>query len=379
MSTVQPLKIMHVVLSLEPGGLENGVVNVARALDANAFRVDVCCLERAGRFAARLPRTSGIYVLGKGEGFSLRAVYDLGRILYAAKPDVVHTHNLGNLIYGGLATGCGISRATLHSEHGELAADELSPRRLRQRRWLYRCCETIHTVSSGLRDHCALPNGVDTARFFPAPRNVARQQLGLDTRGPVFGIVGRFIPSKRHQVLLAAFERVAQNWTEAQLIMVGSGGSEHARIIELAKTSPYARRIHIAGFQENPGPYYQAMDLLVMPSIIEGMSNVALEAMACGVPALSHTSCGSAEVIESGTNGFLANLQSADLIVNELGTILASPERLAIAGQRARDTVVHRFSLDQMAQQYARLYLEAARKHRAFRARFAYSTGGYGV
>jgi glycosyltransferase involved in cell wall biosynthesis len=318
-----------------------------------------------------LPATSNIYALGKHDGFSWRAVFSLARIIRVSNADVIHTHNLGNLIYGSLATLFSFRCPILHSEHGELSAGDLSPKRLLQRRLLYRCCTKVHTVSNDLKQHlirlgfkrdriCALANGVNTTRYFPGTRTDARRQIGIDVDGPVIGIVARFISSKRHDVLFAAFEALASDWPNAQLLVVGAGGPEHPRITALAKGSPYANRIHMVGYQENPCPFYQAMDLLVLPSIVEGMSNVVLEAMSCGVPALSHTACGSAEVIEEGVNGFLADLQSSDLLIKELRIIFSSPERLKIMGEKARATVLRRFALSEMVRQFRRLYLDVA-------------------
>ena len=369
---MNPVKVLHVVLSLEPGGLENGLVNVARALNPDEFTLDVCCLEQAGQFAQRLPATSKVYVLAKRSGFSSRAVFDLARVIRASNADVVHTHNLGNLIYASLATGFSVVRPILHSEHGELDRSDLSPKRLLQRKALYRCCRKVHTVSNGLREHlirlgfqadriCAFANGVDTSRFSPEASADARRRLGIDADGPVIGIVARFIATKRHEVLFAAFEDLARDWPHAQLLVVGSGGPEHVRAMALAKASPHANRIHMVGYQENPCPFYRAMDLLVLPSTIEGMSNVVLEAMACGVPALSHTVCGSAEIIESGVNGFLADLRTPEALIRELRMIFSSSEQLKIMGQRARDTVLKRFALAEMVRQFRELYLSTAR------------------
>jgi glycosyltransferase involved in cell wall biosynthesis len=366
-----PIKILHVVLSLEPGGLENGVVNVARALNPDEFQLDVCCLHRAGKFADRLPSNSNVFVLGKGDGFSLRTVYDVARVVRLSNADVLHTHNLGNLIYGSFATGFSLWRPILHSEHGDLTPEELGLKRLRQRRFFYRFCRKVHTVSNDLRERliglgfegnriCALANGVDTARFCPADQIDARQRLGLDERGPVIGIVDRFIASKRHHVLLEAFEAFAAESTHAQLLMVGSGGSEQARITELVKTSPHADRIHLAGYRENPWAFYQAMDLLVLPSTIEGMSNTVLEGMACGVPALSHASCGTAEIIESGENGFVSELQTPARLIEQMRMIFSSPERLKLIGRNARETVLNRFALGEMVRQFRQLYLNVA-------------------
>ena len=74
---MDPLRILHVQHSLEPGGMENGVVNMARALHPRGFEVHVACLARSGECAQRLPDPSLVHVLDKGEGFSPKAVYRL--------------------------------------------------------------------------------------------------------------------------------------------------------------------------------------------------------------------------------------------------------------------------------------------------------------
>ena len=60
------MKILHVVNSLDPGGMENGVVNMARALEPRGFEVHVACLERRGAFAERLPHPERVTVLEIG-------------------------------------------------------------------------------------------------------------------------------------------------------------------------------------------------------------------------------------------------------------------------------------------------------------------------
>ncbi|MFM8469193.1 MAG: glycosyltransferase family 4 protein [Limisphaerales bacterium] len=96
------------------------------------------------------------------------------------------------------------------------------------------------------------------------------------------------------------------------------------------------------------------------PSIFEGLSNAVLEAMACGVPCLAHTACGNAEVITSGSDGFLGALDSVDLLAAELHRVLANPAELSATGQRARARVMKDFSMDAMVRNYARIYREVA-------------------
>ena len=102
------------------------------------------------------------------------------------------------------------------------------------------------------------------------------------------------------------------------------------------------------------------MDLLVVPSVNEGMANAVLEGMACGVPVLAHRICGNSEMITHGTDGFVADLDTAGKLHAQLEQIVAEAPRLRTIGAAARRTAVERFSLMNMVQDYARLYRELA-------------------
>ncbi len=361
------MKILHVVNSLDPGGMENGVVNMARALDPQEFKIHVACLARRGAFADRLPHPERVTVLGKADGFSPRAALRLARAISRLRPDVIHSHNLGALIYASLATAGGRRAPLLHSEHSQLTADELTPRRLRQRRWLYHACRAVHTVAHPMRAELlalgfpaekisVIPNGVDPAHFSPGDRAAARRALALPADAVCIGIVGRFGPFKRHLVLLDAFDEIAPRFPAAHLVIAGTGGSAESAVRARAQASPHAARIHWLGFQSDPRACYHALDLLAIPSANEGLSNVALEAMACAVPALANLGCGHEYLITSGTDGLLADLATPAALAAQLTTLLAQPARLVDFGQKARTKMLRDFSIDAMADAYASLY-----------------------
>ena len=309
------LKILHVVDSLEPGGMENGVANVANGLAGKGFEFHVCCLRNRGEFADRMPAPDLVRSLGKEPGFSLKWAKRLRSVAREVRPDILHTHNLGPLIYASLATWFGKSFPIIHGEHAELSPAELVPRRLRLRRWLYRACRSVHTVSESLTEHIrsvGLPderlttvvNGVDTDRFRPS--DLAREDLSAFPFGSgghpvtVLGAVSRFGEHKRHLELLEAFDRLAPGNPGLRLLLVGDGGPMKERVLDRVATSQHAERIHWAGFQRDPLPFYQMMDLLVVPSANEGLSNACLEAMSCGVPVLANESCGGSEILGGG-------------------------------------------------------------------------------
>jgi glycosyltransferase involved in cell wall biosynthesis len=368
---VSPRRILHVVHSLDPGGMENGVANLARGLAPRGIETHVACLERLGAFAARLPAPENVRVLGKAGGFSPLAAFRLGLLTARLRPVVVHSHNLGPLIYAALATLGGRLAPLVQGEHAHLQPWEKTPRRLAQRRRFYRACRAVHAVARGVRDELealqlgapgllAIENGVDTAHFAPGDRFAIRQMLGLPVDALLIGLVGRFGPYKGHRTLLDAFGLLAAQHPRAALLFVGAGGSEEPAICEYAAASPHRARIHFAGFQADPAPYYRALDLLAVPSTNEGLSNAVLEAMACGIPALGNLGCGHEAIITPGQDGFLADLSTPAWLARELTALLSRPDRLVDTGTRARTTVAQRFALAQMLDAYDQLYQSAA-------------------
>ncbi len=369
------IKILHVVFFLEPGGMENGIVNIAQRIDPEKFDVHCCCLERPGAFVERLPDRSKVHVLGKQAGFSMKAVFQLAQLISRLRPDVLHSHNLGPLIYSGLGSGFGITTPVIQGEHSLLTKEECSPRRLRQRHWLYRACREVHTVSTQLRDQLlqlkfqgkkisVIINGVDTERFVSGDSTEARKKIGpgqIPSSAFVFGIVGRFGAFKRHAALINAFNIIAREKPDAHLLIVGDGGPEKDRVRAQAAASPVANRIHLVGFQQDVRPYYQAMNALIVPSENEGMSNAVLEGMACGLPVLAHDICGNSEIITPGVDGWIANLQTEDKLAHELKNVLAVGPGLVKMKEMARAKVRDKFSMRSMVEQYAALYSRNAR------------------
>ena len=363
----QPRLILHVVFSLEPGGMENGLVNVARRLPPQEFAVHVCCLEKAGEFLRRLPPAIGVTVLGKGGGLSLVTISRLRGLLHQLQPAVIHTHNLGPLFYAALANQLGPRVPLLHGEHGMLTPRERRGWRYWLRRMLYRRCSAVHTVSPSLLQYyqgrgfhhpqmLAIINGVDSERFTPGDRAAAREAIGLPARSVVMGMMGSFQRRKRHREVIAAFHIVASDFPLAHLLLVGARGPESEAVAELARCGPQASRIHLLPYQEDPRPFYRAMDMLIVASENEGLSNAALEAMACGVPVLAGEACGNAEIITPGKDGWLARLDTPEAIAQAMRQCLGDTAPMATLGEHARETVLRRFRVEEMAAQYAQLY-----------------------
>lgn len=369
------VRVAHVMFSLEPGGLENGVVNLANGLDRDRFETFIYCLTVDGAFSQRLREDVVVRCIGKKSGFSWAAVGLLIKMIRQDRPSLLHTHNLGPLIYGvGASWGSLRGVPILHGEHGVFQGEDLSRKSIFLRKCLYRFCRRVHTVSGSLREYIAgmgLPssrlsavlNGVDCERFSPPEsKPSARRAVSLPEDSQVIGIVGRLIASKRHLMLLEAFETIAEKRPKAVLLIVGDAGGEREKVVNAIDVHPYRKRIHWVGHQADPAPFYESMDLLAMPSSKEGLSNALLEAMACGVPGLAHPACGASEVITDGKNGRLIRMENAADISDAAVALLEDSETLSQLGRSARDCAESEFSLSKMVENYSRLYEEVSRQ-----------------
>ncbi|MFM7102142.1 MAG: glycosyltransferase [Verrucomicrobiota bacterium] len=353
--------------------MENILVQVCNHLDPAEFAVSICCITSSGPFALRLRPEVPVRSLDKPPGFSLAAAGMLRRMLRSEKVDLVHTHHLWGLMHMAVARPLPrrFRPRLIHSEHAILRESGLSRRRILQRRLLYRFASCIFTVSSQQLDQLrslglthprqfTLRNGVDASRFHPHPaehRASLRQKLGLDPGLFWVGKVARFGANKRHAELVEGFEAAAATHPRLGLLLIGDKGSEKTKVLARIAASPVRERIVWAGLQQDPVPWYQAMDILVITSVIEGLPNAALEAMSCALPVLANDVCGIREVAGDGRHCWIEDLSSPARIAAALARVAALPtDAIRSAGAAARRHAETHFSLEVMLDAYRELY-----------------------
>ena len=208
-----------------------------------------------------------------------------------------------------------------------------------------------------------LPNGVDTDRFRQASAEqvcALRSAMGLPADQPIALYVG--VLDQRKNILWLAEQWVEQDafGTGALLLAVGPQGRDdpngklRARLAELARTHPQRFALH--DFHPDVTPYYQCADLLVLPSLKEGLPNVVLEAMACSLPCVVARASGSRELIVEGENGFTYVPDDSASLAAAVRRCL-SPEGAGM-GEKGRCMAEARYSIRAVADQYEALYAQ---------------------
>jgi glycosyltransferase involved in cell wall biosynthesis len=205
-----------------------------------------------------------------------------------------------------------------------------------------------------------VPNGRDLSTFRPGVgRDALRKELGLDRAVPLVGVVGRLESQKGHAYLLEAWPSVVGEFPDARLLVVGDGSLRRrlqARASELAVTES----VLFAGFRADVPRVLDALDVLVLPSLYEGMPLTAIEASAMGRPVVATAVDGTPEVIREARTGRLVPPADPPALSRAIRSMLRDPLGAQRMGRAGRDFVLDRFDLDRQVANTARVYRDVA-------------------
>ena len=372
--TSKPPLIAHIVYRLDYGGLENGLINLLNNMPAERFRHAVICLTAATAFGERIDRSDiPLISLGKREGKDLPAYWRLWRTLRKLQPDIVHTRNLGTMDCAWVAWLAGVPHR-VHGEHGwdivDLHGENIRYRRLRKllsvpiqkfitvstdlQRWLLE----VNGVSAERVSN--ISNGVDTSVFHPrkGPRQLLPESLRADGT-VVFGTVGRMHPVKNSPALARAFISLLDSAhvrkRKVGLVMIGDGPLRE-EVEGLLYNS--GANVWVPGARDDVADIMRELDVFVLPSLNEGMSNTILEAMATGLPVIATNVGGNSQLVEHSVTGLLCAGTSDTALREAMASYLDAAELIEQHGRAGRRRVLEAFSLDSMVGNYARVYDE---------------------
>ncbi len=371
---VAPL-VAHVIYRLDVGGLENGLVNLINRIPAERFRHAIICLTTHSEFRQRLQRSDvPLFALHQPAGNSPLTLVKLWRLLRRLRPAIVHTRNLAALEAALPAALAGVP-ACVHGEHGRDVNDLDGNNRKYQiwRRVLKPFVDHYITVSRDLESYLQqkiagaparvtqIYNGVDSGKFRPV--GVRREQVpcaGFCGSGHfVFGTVGRMQGVKDQLTLARAFVMLMKLVPRAEqrlrLVMVGDGPLRE-RVHALLADAGVAQYAWLPGERNDVAGIMRSLDLFVLPSLAEGISNTILEAMATGLPVVATAVGGNSELIQAGVTGTLVPPADAESMAHAVATYLDNDELRKCHGTEARRVIERRFSMESMVNAYMTVY-----------------------
>jgi glycosyltransferase involved in cell wall biosynthesis len=359
---------LRLLLAAQPldGGVSRHVVQLAQAIPADEFELDVAC-----------PRSSLTWAALEGSGVNLHAIEahreprpgdarswaELLGLVGAA--DVVHVHSAKAGFLGRLAAATrGKRRACAFTPHGWswwAAAGAEARLYLGLERLAARWCSAIVALSDDERgaglaarvgrpeQYRVVPNGVPLERF-ALPRRPVRGRILM---------VGRLAPPKRPDLALLALATVREQLPEAELHVVGDGPLR-AEAERLAAELGLAGAVQFLGNRDDVPELLAEAECALLASDYEGCPLAVLEAMAASVPVAATAVGGTAELVRQGATGALAGKGDAQGLAAAVEQVLADPARAADWGGEGRREAERSFTLDRMVDRLAGLYRELA-------------------
>lgn len=371
----QPPLIIHVIYRLAVGGLENGLVNLINRMPAGRYRHAIVSLTEVSDFRRRITRPDvECIALHKRPGHDPGMLWRLWRLFRQRRPMIVHSRNLAALDAQLPAWLAGVP-VRIHGEHGRDVHDLDGTSRRYQwlrrgyRPLIHRYVPLSRELAEYLRGPVGVPearirlicNGVDTERFRPAATREAVLPPGFAASDSlVIGTVGRLEAVKDQLTLVQAFAELVRREAEGarlRLVLVGEG-SLRAPIEALLAETGLAPQVWLAGAREDVPALMAAMDLFVLPSLAEGISNTILEAMACGLPVVATRVGGNAELVREGLTGRLVERDAPAALAAALAGYVHDPQMRRDHGVAARQRIEAEFSLEGMVARYGDLYDE---------------------
>lgn len=385
----------------DTGGMSVYVRELSRWLGALGHAVDIFTC--AGPPRPDMPPATNVRLIhlpidppdGKAGGLDATVVPDVFAALERYRQrsqrnyDLIHSHYWLSGMVGAMAQ----SRwdrphiAMFHTlgavKNRSCSAENESARRIAHERWVAATADHIvvparREMENLLADYHArretisvLPCGVNTDLFRPMDRDRARADLAVPVDAEMVLYVGRFAPLKGLTRLLAAVALLRPQHPRLQLMLVGGDGPHSAGHQALIAEIDRLGLQHTVRFmgrvrQQALPPFYNAADMLALPSYYESFGLVVLEALACGTPVVA-TPVGAAEnLVKPGVNGALVGGEQAADLADAMDALLTEPRRTKGMAERIRTTVAG-YEWSRIADDMAALYTTVAAQHAAAR------------
>jgi len=355
------------VLHLDTGrtwrGGQQQVLNLHRGLQGRGVATLLLC-RRGGELAARAA-AAGL----PAETLPLRGEWDLPSALAVAREArrvgarVVHAHCSHAVTLGAVACRLVPSLQLVATRRVDFV-----PKTGPFQRWKYSRPARWIAISTAIRDILlrtgvaaervrVVPSGVDPERPQPGTGARLRAEWGVGPDETLVGNIAHFADHKGQRYLVEAIPRVLERHPSVRFAIVGEGELEtdlKTRAARLALGS----RLLFPGFRRDVEAVMDALDVFVLPSHLEGLGTIVLDAMMAGKPVVATRTGGVPDVVEDGETGLLVPPRDPTALADALCRVLDGPEDAARRAEAARRVAVARFSVDAMVEGNLAVYRE---------------------
>jgi len=372
---VTTARVLNVVPTLMCGGTENQFMALARTLDRTRFDVEFACLRRWGGFVEELEQRN--IPLTEYPVPTFRSVTALAQQARLARHivrrgvQIVHAYNFYGNVFATPPARL-VAPVTIASIRDR--APYLTAMQKRVQRYACQFADCILVNADAVKDWLigdgydaskisVIRNGVDLSRFDNAPpRSELQRELGLPDGTPLVGVISRLTRLKGLEHFLEAAAMVRARVPNARFLIAGETSPMDREY--LGELQQYAERCGVAesviftGLRRDVPAVLSSLDVSVMPSLNEALSNVVLESMAAGAPTVATRVGGTPEAIADGVTGVLVPPADSRALADAIVHLLHDTRLATHLGAAARARIVDHFSVRRMVRSTEDLYVE---------------------
>ncbi len=375
---ITPTRLLFFLNSGVRGGIEEHVLSLLQRLPRDRFVLGLACppelIHAMSTDLTDLPVTA--FAVRATGWTQWRDIWQLRGIIRQFRPDIVHCHLFRATFVGAPLAWVMRVPVILETYHGREAWRQGG--RLKGRFFIDRlvshCVGHIIAVSEAaarfLKEQkripahkiTVIPNGRDLQAFQPghgSQGRAVRQRFGIPVSAPVLGVIGRLEPQKGHHYLLQALPHICDAFPDTRLLLVGEGSLDAALQAQAADLG-LQDSVIFTQFQRNIPAFLEAMDIVVLPSLHEGLPLTAIEASAMAKPIVATAVDGTPEVVRDGLTGLLVPPAAPDSLADAVLTLLQHPDLAFQYSAAAHAWVRQQFDLQHQVAETERLYLKFA-------------------
>lgn len=224
--------------------------------------------------------------------------------------------------------------------------------------------DTVVAVSKSVRERLApkaaeravvIYNAIEPVDEDAAEAVDVREQFGVQPDETLLTVVGRLSPEKGHKDFIEALPMVLEKHPKVRAMLVGDG-PDREKLEQRVADAGLEDVVIFTGYQGSMPPFYAATDLLVMPSLSEGLPYVALEGMSYGLPMVTTDVGGIPELVQEGVTGYLTPSEQPEAFARAIRRMLDDPEAMKRMGEAGRNITLNHFTPEVRVKQLEALY-----------------------
>ena len=366
------IKLLFILRMLGFGGAERQVVELCQGLDKNRFDITVALFFDDGEgYLEDLKKTSVVVkILADKKSYKFNVLSRLIKLMRQEQFNIVHTFlPIPNLI-GGLAARLAKQKIVVGSIRNANPFSWTDIFCLMDRVALNLFCDNVIANSQTGAQMTIEKYGVKPVKVFVIRNGKnfvqytslhsagkLKENLNIPSDCKVITTIGRITRQKGHRYLIEAADiLVHRQKLKLHFLVVGKAEESYSEMESLIRKFNLESCVHRLGVRRDIGDLLNISDVFVLPSLWEGLANVLLEAMACGVPVVASDISSNREVVEHDKTGLLFPPQNAAALAAAIERVVSDPLGMRPMAQRGRETILTKFDLTRLVKQHQDFY-----------------------